>query len=200
VAGLVVLALIVGATVSGLALWADAQRSRDELAAQQAQTQGEKARADKATRHAAQLQAQVQALEAQNKDLNVKLANPTLSVWNSCGTDPCSVGPNKVRVGGVPDTFQFHVVYTSDIPVSLYFFTFHQWTQYENCGFDVGCVTDSYTAYRPSTSRDVTFDDATGCAGYLFVLASTRNGTIKPDVTATYRPADHPTGVCAGDG
>lgn len=196
--GLVIVAMIVGATVAGLGLWADAQRARDQANSQQALAARERHRADKATQQAVQLQTQVNALTAQNKDLNTKLANPTLSIWNSCDT-PCSVGPSKVRVGGVPDTFQFHVVYTSDVPVSLYFFTFHQWTEYDSCGFQLNCVTGSYTAYRATTSRNITFNESTGCAGYLFVLAASANGTIKPDVSATYKPADHPTGVCAGD-
>jgi cell division protein FtsB len=200
VVGLVVVAMIVGATVAGVGLWADAQRARDAAAAQEAQAEQQQQRADKAVQQAAQLQGQVNALTAQNKQLSSKLQNPTLSIWNTCGS-PCSVGPTKVRVGGVPDTFQFHVIYTADVPVALYFFTFHQWTQYDSCGLQLSCVTGSYTAYKAATSRNVTFEDSAGCAGYLYVLAATQNGTIRPDVSATYKPADHPTGVCAeGDG
>jgi type II secretory pathway pseudopilin PulG len=185
------LALLV-AVVGAAAFWADDQRWRQEAAAQEAAAQQHRQQVQ-------QLQGQVNTLKAQARDLRSKAANPTLSIWNSCG-GPCTVGPSEVRVGGVPDTFVFHVRYSATVPVSLYFFTFHQWSQYDadGCGFQLSCVQGKYDSYAASTSRDITFDKSTGCAGYVFVLASSRPGTISPDVEATYQPADHPTGVCAG--
>ena len=83
------------------------------------------------------------------------------------------------------------------VPVALYFFSPHQWSQFDNCGFQVSCVSGSYDSYPAATSRDVKFDKSTGCAGYFFVLAAAQQGTITPNVEATYQPADHPTGDCA---
>jgi hypothetical protein len=194
--GLALVAVIMVAVIGGGTLWADSQRWRQEAANQQAEAQRQHARGDKALQQVGQLQSQVSALQNENKALKSKAANPTLSIWNSCG-GPCTVGPNQVRVGGVPDTFLFHVAYTSTVPVALYFFAPHQWSQYDNCGFQLSCVSGSYDSYPPSTSRDVTFDKSTGCAGYFFVLAASQQGTITPNVEATYQPADHPTGDCA---
>jgi cell division protein FtsB len=194
--GLALVAVIMVAVIGGATLWADSQRWRQEAANQQAEAQKQHDRADKAVRQAGQLQGQVSSLQGQNQDLKGKAANPTLSIWNSCG-GPCTVGPEQVRVGGVPDTFEFHVTFTATVPVALYFFTFHQWSQYDSCGFQVSCVSGPYDAYPSGTSRDVRFDKSTGCAGYVFVLAASQQGTITPNVEATYKPADHPTGECA---
>ena len=187
--------LLIGA-IASIALWVNAQHWQEEAAAQQAQAQQQRQRADRETQQAQQLQQQVTVLQRQNQDLKTTLAAPTLSIWNSCG-GPCTVGPDKVRVGGVPDTFEFHVSYNATVPVALYFMTFHQWTQFDSCGFQLSCVVGSYDSYAANTSRDIRFTKATGCAGYVFVLAATSNGTITPNVEATYRPADHPTGVCS---
>ena len=83
------------------------------------------------------------------------------------------------------------------MPVRSYVFTFHQWTQFDSCGFAVRCVTGGYRAFDPATSVDTTFSDAEGCSGYVWVLLADRSGTIKPDVRVRYQPAEHPTGVCA---
>ncbi|MGH7882335.1 MAG: hypothetical protein ACREN8_05450 [Candidatus Dormibacteraceae bacterium] len=150
---------------------------------------------DQTNQQISQMHTQIASLQGEVKDLNTKATNPTLSIWNSCG-GPCTVGPGQVRVGGVPDTFSFHVSYQATVPVSLYFLTFHQWTQFDSCGFQTRCISDAFEAYPPTPHRDVTFDKSTGCAGYLFVLSSPTSGTITPDVEASYRPADKPTGVC----
>lgn len=161
-------------------------RRGDTLARQVA---GLRARSD-------QLGAQVAALQADNARLHDQASRPTLEMWNSCA-GPCGIGPDAVRVGSVPDTFQLLVTFTADVPVRTYFFTFHQWTQFDGCGFDVRCVVGSYRALDPSTSVDTTFGDAEGCSGYVWVLRADRDGTITPNLRVRYQPADHPTGVCA---
>ena len=118
-------------------------------------------------------------------------------MWNACA-GPCVIGPNAMRVGSVPDTFQLLLTFTADVPVHAYVFTFHQWTQFDNCGFAARCVTGAYQAYDPATAVDTTFADAEGCSAYVWVMQADREGTIKPDVRVHYQPADHPTGVCAG--
>lgn len=140
--------------------------------------------------------AQLAALRAQDAKLQAEASNPTLSMWNACG-GPCSIGPDAVRVGSVPDTFQLLLAFTADVPVRSYVFTFHQWTQFDSCGFAVRCVTGAYQAYDPATSMDTTFADAEGCSAYVWVIQADQNGTIVPNVRVHYQPADHPTGVCA---
>lgn len=143
-----------------------------------------------------QLGLQLTALQGDNARLQGQARNPTLAMWNSCA-GPCSIAPNSVRVGSVPDTFQLQINFTADVPVRTYIFTFHQWTQFDGCGFNIRCVTGSYTAFDPATSFSQTVDQAEGCSGYVWVLQTDREGTIKPDVKVHYLPASHPTGVCA---
>lgn len=145
---------------------------------------------------AQRLRGQVGGLQNRTQSLEAQAANPMVSIWNSCGT-PCDIGPGRVRLGGVPDTFVLHVTYTATTPVAIYFFGYHQWTQFDTCGLKTSCVTGSYLSYPPATQRDLEFTDATGCAGYVYVMAAAENGTIQPDLRASYKPADHPTGICA---
>jgi len=144
-----------------------------------------------------QVSAQLTTLRSENAKLQAEATNPTLSMWNACGGGPCTIGPDAVRVGSVPDTFQLLLAFTADVPVRSYVFTFHQWTQFDGCGFAVRCVTGAYQAYDPATSVDTTFTDAEGCSGYVWVIQADQNGTIVPNVRVHYQPADHPTGVCA---
>jgi len=144
-----------------------------------------------------QTSAQLDALRAENARLQDEARSPTLTMWNTCA-GPCAIGPNAVRVGSVPDTFQLLLTFTADVPVRSYVFTFHQWTQFDSCGFAVRCVGGSYQAFDPATSLDTTFADAEGCSAYVWVIQADRDGTIEPNVRVRYQPADHPTGVCAG--
>jgi hypothetical protein len=144
----------------------------------------------------AQLDAQLAAERAQNASLQAEARSPTLEMWNACG-GPCAIGPGTVRVGSVPDTFQLLLAFTSDVPVRGYVFTFHQWTQFDGCGFAVGCVSGAYQSFGATTTLDTTFADAEGCSAYVWVLQADRAGTITPDVRVHYQPADHPTGSCA---
>jgi hypothetical protein len=139
---------------------------------------------------------QLAALRAQNAALQAEARSPTLSMWNACG-GPCTIGPDAVRVGSVPDTFQLLLAFTADVPVRSYVFTFHQWSQFDSCGFAVRCVTGAYQAFAAATSVDTTFADAEGCSAYVWVIQADRAGTIVPNVRVRYQPADHPTGACA---
>jgi hypothetical protein len=47
------------------------------------------------------------------------------------------------------------------------------------------------------TSVNFDFHDAEGCADYLTVFTSAGAVTVTPDVSVTYKPADHATGACA---
>jgi hypothetical protein len=163
-------------------------RRAADLAGQVSQLQYETAR----------LNAQLDSLRTDNTSLQTQARNPTLPMWNSCG-GPCAMSPSGVRVGSIPDTFQLQIRFTADVPVRTYVFTFHQWTQFDSCSFNVRCVTGNFMAFDATTSFDQTIDEAEGCSGYVWVLQADREGTIKPDVRVHYKPADHPTGVCAAN-
>lgn len=143
------------------------------------------------------LDAQLSRVRSENTQLQATARNPTLSMWNSCGSGPCTVDGGSVRVGSVPDTFELQIDFTSDVPVRAYVFTFHQWTQFDGCGLNLRCVTGSYRSFDATTAMSQRFADAEGCSGYVWVLQAERAGTIKPDVKVRYAPADHPTGACA---
>jgi len=189
------LVLVLAAGLAAALAWDDARLHRES--AQQARRAGELSREVAAARAQRDLLGnQVGALQADNGRLQDAARSPTLTMWNACA-GPCVIGPNAVRVGSVPDTFQLLLTFTADVPVHAYVFTFHQWTQYDRCGFDVGCVTGGYQTYDPATSVDTTFAEAEGCSGYVWVLRSDRDGTITPNVRVRYLPASSPTGVCA---
>jgi hypothetical protein len=191
-AGLVL--LLAAGLVAGLA-WDDARTHRQAAEqARRADGLGREVAAARVTND--QLSTRVGALQAENGRLQDAARSPTLTMWNACA-GPCVIGPNAVRVGSVPDTFQLLLTFTADVPVRAYVFTFHQWTEYDRCGFDVGCVTGAYQAYDPATSVDTAFAEAEGCSGYVWVLRSDRDGTITPNVRVRYLPAPNPTGVCA---
>jgi len=142
------------------------------------------------------LASQNSALQNQVQKLKIQMSNPTLTVWNSC-SQPCAMTVGGWRVGGVPDTFDYNVSFTSNVPVSVYILTFPQYVQFANCNGMISCVTGSYTQYGPTTSLPGSvFTLAEGCSGYVSVFQSTANGTIYPDVSITYNPAPNPTGTC----
>jgi hypothetical protein len=193
--GAVIVLVLLGGLLAFTAL-DDARAHRDAAReAQQARDLGAQLVVARGQRD--QVSTQLSALQAENAKLQADAANPTLTMWNACGSGPCTIGPDVVRVGSVPDTFQLLLAFTADVPVRSYVFSFHQWTQFDTCGFAARCVTGTYQAYDPATSVDTTFADAEGCSAYVWVIQAEQNGTIVPDVRVHYQPADHPTGVCA---
>lgn len=150
------------------------------------------------------LQQQFKALAAQNFDmqnqirqLKIASANPTLTMWTSCGV-PCSIGPGAWRVAGVPDTFDYNVSFTSTVPVAVYFLTFGQYVQFTNCNGQISCVTGSYSRFGPAiTVQGSVFKLGEGCSGYVSVYQSAASGTIYPNVKLTYNPSPTLTGICA---
>ncbi|HKA08947.1 MAG TPA: hypothetical protein VKI99_00580 [Candidatus Dormibacteraeota bacterium] len=192
-----VVALLVTCAVAlvGYLVWDDSSAHQQRTA--------EAHRADRLTRQvsaltaeASRLNSELTALRDDNARLRSQASNPTLPMWNSCG-GPCTIAPNSVRVGSVPDTFQLQINFTADVPVRTYIFTFRQWAQFDQCGFAVRCVTGSYRAFDAATSFSQTVDEAEGCSAYVWVLQADRQGTIKPDVRVHYQPASQPTGICA---
>jgi hypothetical protein len=198
VAGAVVALTLVGvAALLSYVAWDDSRAHQqaaqatyrgDELARQLRASQDQTDRLDE----------QVSSLRTDNTRLQGDARNPTLIMWNSCG-GPCTISPGAVRVGSVPDTFQLQIDFTADVPVHAYVFTFHQWTQFDNCGFSTRCVAGKFQAFEAATSMHQVFDEAEGCSGYVWVLQSDRGGTIRPNVKVRYLPAAQPTGICAAN-
>jgi hypothetical protein len=193
----IALLLLVALALAGTLVWDDARlhqeaerqaRRSADLAGQVAILRGE----------ADGLSAQLATLRGQNTQLQSEARNPTLSMWNSCGS-PCTIGPGAVRTGSVPDTFELLITFTADVPVRVYVFTFHQWTQFDGCGLSTRCVSGDFKTFDAATSIDQTFAEAEGCSAYVWVLQADRQGTITPNVRVRYQPADRPTGVCAGN-
>lgn len=142
------------------------------------------------------LVAQNSALQNQVAKLKLQNANPTLSMWNSCG-GPCNMASGNWRVGGVPDTFDYNVSFTSNVPITVYIMTFSQYVQYANCTGQISCVTGAYRQYGPTMSlQGSVFTLAEGCSAYVAVYQSTTTGVIYPNVSVTYNPAPTVTGVC----
>src|SRR2546422_7922048 len=136
------------------------------------------------------------ALQNQVQKLKIQNSNPTLKMWNSCN-GPCNMSQGSWRVGGVPDTFDYNVSFTSTVPVAVYILTFSQYVQFANCTGQISCVTTSYTQYGPTMSLPGSvFYLAEGCSGYVAVFQSTTAGVIYPDVSVTYNPAPTITGIC----
>ena len=142
------------------------------------------------------LAAQNLALQNQVAKLKIQNANPTVTMWNSCG-GPCNMAPGNWRVGGVPDTFDYNVSFTSSVPVTVYIMTFSQYVQYANCTGQITCVTGSHTQYGPTMSLPGSvFTQAEGCSAYVAVYQSTTTGVIYPNVSVTYNPSPTITGAC----
>ena len=136
------------------------------------------------------------ALQNQVQKLKIQNANPTLEMWNSCN-GPCYMSPGNWRVGGVPDTFDYNVSFTSTVPITVYVLTFSQYVQFANCTGQISCVTGGFTQYGPTMSLPGSvFTLAEGCSGYVAVFQSTMTGEINPDVTVTYNPSSTLTGTC----
>lgn len=162
----------------------------------------ELARADSAAERSASLQLRlenaqdtVNTLQGQVVVLQDRVASmQTMKVWTTCG-GPCTIRPGEYLAGGIPDTFQFLMSFTATVPVKSYIFTLDQFAQFKDCG--PTCVSGAYPSFAPATSLNAEFDDAEGCAAYLYVLTAAQSGTITPDVSVRYQPASGPTGVCA---
>jgi hypothetical protein len=138
----------------------------------------------------------INTLQKENQTLK---DNPEFVVWNSCG-GPCDMTADQVRAGGVPDTFDLVVSFTSTTPITVHFMTLTGWTEYSNCSFQISCVKESEHAASvgPVTSlQDYTFKLAEGCASYVVVFQAAVPGVISPNERVRYNPSSVATGACA---
>lgn len=147
-----------------------------------------------------QLEAEKARVDAQLKTAQSDLSHPTLSIWNV--SEPIA-GPNNYLSGGMPDTFTYHLKFTSDAPVTVTYMTSAQFATAIQCVKSGGgnshvCLGNSGRGWKDVTTLNVDVHEAEGCADYLVIFTAARAATIHPDVSITYNPAQGPTGACAG--
>jgi len=131
--------------------------------------------------------------------------SPFYIIWNACGSSQsagCSMTANGWREGSVPDTFDYYVSFTSNVNVTVYFFTMGQFVQFSVCNGDVSCVSGYYNSI-PATTNSPQFTLFTlgeGCADYLAVYVASGTGVMHPNVGVTRNAAPSATGYCAQAG
>ncbi|HEV2034334.1 MAG TPA: hypothetical protein VGU71_09065 [Candidatus Dormibacteraeota bacterium] len=153
------------------------------------------------------LQGQLTATQTSLTDANAQLAtvtaelkHPHLGIWNV----PQSVmGPTYYLAAGVPDTFTYHLHLTSNGPTNVSIISFEQFRAALMCVWN-GVANTNYCMHHngsaigwvEQTSISYDFHEAEGCAAYMLVITTPTAVTVSPDVSVTYNPAAHATGVC----
>ena len=129
---------------------------------------------------------------------------PYTLIWNSCGGGPsqgCTMSPNGWREGGVPDTYDYFVSFTtssSNVSITVYFFTLGQFVQYATCNGDLGCVSGSVYSLASAASRQNSiFKLAEGCGDYVAIYVSSGTGILYPSISIKQNAAPYTTGYCA---
>ena len=126
---------------------------------------------------------------------------PYTVIWNSCGGGPgsgCNMTPNGWREGSVPDTFDYFVSFTSNVPITVYFFTLGQFVQYTVCNGDISCVSGYYASLSAATSQsNAIFKLAEGCGDYVAIYVASSNGVMHPNISVKQNAAPFITGYCA---
>jgi len=93
----------------------------------------------------------------------------------------------------VPDTFDYHDNFTSTVPVNVLYLNSTQFVQW----FTNKTISGNYVNYTRTEKQSDTFKLAEGCGGYIVIYSFATAGTIYPNVSATYNPAQSPTGSCS---
>jgi hypothetical protein len=128
---------------------------------------------------------------------------PTYIIWNACSSIQnagCAMSAGGWREGSVPDTFDYYVSFTSNVSVTVYFFTMGQFVQFSVCNGDVRCVSGYYDSIPATTNAPqyTLFKLGEGCADYLAIYVASGTGVMYPNV-GVGRPAagpSSPTGYC----
>ena len=126
--------------------------------------------------------------------LTAELANPTLSMW----TVTTTASPGYFLYEVVPDTFIYHDTWTSNQPVTVYYFTDVQFSEWYQSG--LSGVSGAYYTIGPTTSSSDNFYLAEGCGAYVAVYLPSNSNvatTFYPNISITYNPATQTTGACA---
>ena len=138
------------------------------------------------------------------QDLKTAALHPSLGIWN---VQQHIDGPDYYLAGGVPDTFTYHLVATSDRPMSVSIVTFEQFAAATQCVHDGAgnthacmhrqLVTNGVAkTFANVTSVNYDFHLAEGCANYMVVFTAATASTVSPNVSVTYNPAPTFTGDC----
>ncbi len=142
-----------------------------------------------------QTQEQLDDLETKIKSTVGSLDSPHFLLWNSCGSAPttgCPLTPGSHYVGGIPDTFTYHVAFRSTVPVTVRIMSIHDYV----C-WDTGLCPSHWVWWQNVTHlRDGVFQLSEGCGSYVSVITSEQSGTLYPHISATRDPASAPTGAC----
>ena len=102
------------------------------------------------------------------------------------------------REGTVPDTDDYYVTFTSNVNITVYFFTLGQFVQFAVCNGNLSCVSGYYVYFPGSLfQQNNVFKLAEGCADYVAIYVSSANGIMFPKVGVANNPAPFPTGYCA---
>ena len=109
--------------------------------------------------------------------------------------------PNSFLLNNVPDTFDYHDSWTSTAPVTVYYLTIEQFTEYHGCKASttpIKCVSGNFTSIGPTKNSNDVFTLAEGCGDYVVVYEfGAVGGTFYPSVMVTYKPSTILTGVCS---
>lgn len=148
-------------------------------------------------------------------------AHPTLLINNTAQTIPANTG---WIAGGVPDTFTYHLAYTSDVMVIYAFVSYHDYVTFATCDTRLfvmndrsvnklaGCLEKLGGAYAQAssgadnsvwgagTSISMNFHGAEGCAGWVSILfprPANQAARVSPNISVAYNPSSVATGPCA---
>ncbi len=130
-----------------------------------------------------------------------ELAHPHLVLWNL----PQNLADSSAYlVGGIPDTFTYHLQATSTGPMDVSILTMEQFVSATNC-VNLGRGPTDYCMHHSGvvqswlgvTSVSYDFHLAEGCADYVSAFTAPSKVTVTPNVTVTYNPAVNATGACA---
>ncbi len=154
------------------------------------------------------LQGQLTSTTASLADANAQLAvvtaelkHPHLGIWNVAQSVQ---GPTFYLAAGVPDTFTYNLHLASNGPMNVSIVSFEQFKAALMCVWN-GVANTNYCMHHngsaigwsDQTSISYDFHDSEGCAAYMLVITAPSAITVTPDVSVTYNPAAHATGVCA---
>jgi hypothetical protein len=153
------------------------------------------------------IQGQLSATEGQlstaQSDLatvRAELAHPNLGIWNVRQT---LQDQTQYLAAGIPDTFTYHLRLTSNGPMNVSILSFDQFATATRC-VENGVGPTNYCMHHSGAvsswlgvaAVNSDFHLAEGCAAYMLVITAPTKVTITPNVSVTYNPASHVTGVC----
>jgi len=188
--------------VGGLGfLYIDDTSNQNAVRALRGETQNLKSDNQNLKTQVATTQANLTATLGELATTRAQLEHPHLVIWN---VPQRLQGPSWYLAGGVPDTFTYHLVASSNGPMSVSILTLEQWAKAIEC-VDNGVANTHYCMHHSGafrswlgvTSVNYDFHGAEGCADYVAVFTAATPVLVTPNVSVTYNPASSSTGSCA---